>query len=166
MSGYDIAGLHEVLDNDGHPLCLMRAGDIIGQKLFHKSVGLIMRDNKGRALLSWRPEQGFGFSSYGLVPAGLGTEEYALELLREEWSRENLGKRRDVAPCKENNNSHIVIYEAPISHAAAENIAAEQEKYLLADDIELASLIRMEEIISPMFAAIFLKCIYRGQYEK
>lgn len=161
-SGYDIAGLHEVLDNAGRPLCLMRPGEIIRQNLFHKSVGLLLRDNRGRALLSWRPEQGFGFSSFGLVPAGLGTEEYALALLRNEWGRENLGRRRDAAPRKENNNSHTVIYEAPVLAAAAENIAAERDKYLLADDIELAALIRMGEIIEPKFASIFSEYIFGG----
>lgn len=165
MSGYDIAGLHEVLDNAGSPLCLMRAGDIIRQNLLHKSVGLLLRDNKGRSLLSWRPE-GFGFSSFGLVPAGLGIEEYALALLRNEWGRENLGRRREAAPRKETNNSRTVIYEAPVLAAAAENIAAEREKYLLADDIEVAALIRMGEIIAPMFASIFPECIFSGQDEK
>ena len=66
----------------------MRREDVLRQGLRHRAVGLLVRDARGRALLTHREGAGWGISSFELLPAGQSSESKALELFRKDWAHE------------------------------------------------------------------------------
>lgn len=74
--------LLEVVDKSNTPVCLLHAASVLRQGLPHRAVALLLRDKNSRALLTFWPELGWGFSAYARVPAGQAFEDCARDLLR------------------------------------------------------------------------------------
>ena len=82
------ASFLEVVDGRNAPLCIMAEKDVLRQRLRHRATALLIRDSTGRALLSFREGQGWGFSSFAMLRAGQSFEECARDMLQEDWGEQ------------------------------------------------------------------------------
>ena len=145
--------LLEVVDKSNTPVCLLHAASVLRQGLPHRAVSLLLRDKNSRALLTFWPELGWGFSAYARVPAGQAFEDCARDLLRADGLDPAcrvlpLGM---AAPCTESRNAFVAFFEArlPLSQALARGKDA--ERHLLADYDELRGMAaHFGELLTPL----------------
>ena len=133
------------------PLCIMRGEDILRQNLRHRAVGLLVRDRLGRALLTFRPGHGWGFSSFGRLPAGQSNEHKARELLEQDWNHEGRVLFLGIsAPGPENFNAFVALYESRIPTSEAAAAVRDPDRHLLVDYDELRGLgAHFGDLLSP-----------------
>lgn len=148
-----MAVLLEVVDKHNTPLCLMSERDVLGQKLKHRAVALLLRDKAGRALFTQRQGYGWDFSSYAVVYAGQAYEAVARTLLQQDWHQ---GGRRltllGVCPAHENGaRAFTAVYEVRMPVPLLSLLAADRSRHLLLDHDEIQGLERsMSEMFSPL----------------
>lgn len=156
------ASFLEVVDKRNTPLCIMAEKDVLRQRLHHRAVALLIRDSAGRALLTFRPERGWGFSSFALVRAGQAFETRALNLLREDW-REEGGRLSPLGlcpPCPESRQAFVALFEARLPAALAVQKALDPERNMLLDYDELKGLrAHFDDLLSP-----FMRVAVQGGY--
>lgn len=157
--------LYEALDERGRPLCLLPLAEIQRQRLFHRAVALLLMDRQDRMLLQAGSDSLHDFSFYGAVPAGLGSHEFAGQLAFANWKVEKVLPLCEYRPCPENRYSFCAIFKLPVSRALAEMFAGNREKFLLADSVEMASLIQYGLGVSP-FLKLFLERSGPGEKRK
>ena len=145
----------EVVDGNNIPLCVMAKEDVLRLHLPHRTVVLLVRDRTGRSLLTLS-EQGWSFSSYGHVPAGMACENCAQELLFQEWGQEGgrltcLGL---MAPSEENGQTFLHLYTACLPRSIITSRAAARDRHLLVDQDELQGLeAHFGDLLSPIIRA-------------
>lgn len=145
----------EVVDCHNIPLCIMPKEDVLRQHLPHRTVVLLVRDRFGRALLTLS-DKGWGFSSYGHVPAGMACESYAQELLDQEWGQEGgrLACLGFMPPSTENGQTFLHLYTACLPRSVINSRVAARDRHLLVDRDELQGLeAHFEELLSPIMRA-------------
>ena len=115
------ASFLEVVDGRNAPLCIMAEKDVLRQRLRHRATALLIRDSTGRALLSFREGQGWGFSSFAMVRAGQSFEECARDMLQEDWGEQG-GRLLSLGlcpPCRESRQAFVALFEARLPAALA-----------------------------------------------
>lgn len=141
----------EVVDERNVPLCIMPQKTVLRRFLRHRKAALLIRDARGRALLTMYPDRGWGFTTFCAVRAGFAVEEEAQELLynfRQSSSR--LFLLGINPPCPENGMAFISIFEAELPAAVLEEAARDMEQHLLVDYDELKGLnTHSRELLSP-----------------
>lgn len=160
MAIYDIKfankNLYDAVDEKGRPLCLLPLEEILRQKLNHRSVALLLIDKRNRMVLQAGNDDLYDFSFFGAVPAGISKCEFACQMAFERWKAENLLPLLEYRPCPENRYSFCAIFRLPVSNALAEMFASDRQKFLLADSVEIDSLIKFGFGLSP-FLKLFLE---------
>ena len=143
--------LQEVVDHNNIPLCIMRGEDILRQNLRHRAVGLLVRDRLGRALLTFRPGHGWGFSSFGRLPAGQSSEHKAQELFNSDWNHEGRILPLGVSPPGPDNfNAFVALYEGRMPASLAATAVRDPDQHMLVDYDELRGLgVHFGELLSP-----------------
>lgn len=143
--------LLEVVDNSNMPLCVMRGEDVLRQKLQHRAVGLLVRDRLGRALLTHRPNFGWGFSSFGRLPAGQSSECKAQELFKQDWNHDGRILPMGIsAPGPDNFNAFVALYEGRMPSSLAAAAVRDPDRHMLVDYDELRGLgTHFGELLSP-----------------
>ena len=123
------ASFLEVVDGRNAPLCIMAEKDVLRQRLRHRATALLIRDSTGRALLSFREGQGWGFSSFAMVRAGQSFEECARDMLQEDWGEQG-GRLLSLGlcpPCRESRQAFVALFEARLPAALAAHVSKELE---------------------------------------
>ena len=147
----------EVVDSNNAPLCIMAKEDVLRQCLPHRAVALLVRDRRGRALLTLG-EQGWGFSSYGQVAAGMSCESSAQDILFHEWSQEGgrLACLGLMPPSASTGLSFLHLYTASLTHSIIKARAMARDRHLLVDQDEMKGLgAHFGDLLSPvMYAAL------------
>lgn len=151
-----LKNLYEALDGEGRSLCLLPLEEIRRQKLFHKTAALLLEDRLGRLLLQADSDTVYDFSFFGPVPAFMGKGEFAAQVAFANWKVEKIFPLWEYPPCPENGQSFGIIFKLPASNALAEMFAQNRQKFLLADSVEIASLIKYGMGLSP-FLKLFLE---------
>ena len=128
---------------------------VIRQHLAHRAVALLVRDKSGRALLT-RSSQGWCFSSYGRVPAGMSCEDRAQEILLNDWGHE--GKQISalglMAPGSENPATFLSLFTARLPRTIIATRAADRDHHLQVDRDELKGLgTHFADLLSPLMRA-------------
>lgn len=144
----------EVVDCHNTPLCVMAKEDVLRQRLPHRTVVLLVRDRTGRALLTLS-DRGWGFSSYGHVPAGMACESFAQELLLD-WGQEGgrLASLGHMPPSEENDQTFLHLYTVCLPRSVINARAAVRDKHLLVDKDELLGLeAHFSDLLSPVMRA-------------
>lgn len=124
-----LPGLHEVVDSNDRPVCLLPEAVILRQGLCHRLVALVLRDTRGRVLLtpceSRAGGQEWGPSSLALPFAGEAREDCCRRLLTTDWSLEAARPwlKGVLAPCAESGTAFVALYEARIASALATALA-------------------------------------------
>ncbi len=142
----------EVVDRHNAPLCIMSREDVLRQRLRHRATALLIRDSTGRALLTFRPGLGWGFSSFGLVQAGQSFEDRARSLLRDDWDRASsrllpLGL---CPPHAESRQAFVTIFEARLPAVLAAEKIFDPDRHMLLDYDELKGLsAHFTDLLSP-----------------
>lgn len=142
----------EVVDGRNMPLCVMGNAEALRQGLFHRATAVLIRDNTGRALLSFWAGRGWGFSSFARLPAGESFENCARSLLRRDWEQEGsrilfLGL---CPPCPENDQAFAALFEARLPAPLATEKAQDPDRHMLLDYDELRGLgAHSGELLSP-----------------
>lgn len=145
----------EVVDSYNTPLCVMAKEDVLRQRLPHRTVALLVCDRTGRALLTLS-DQGWGFSSYGHVAAGMACESFAQELLLQDWGQEGarLASLGCLPPVEENDQTFLHLYTARLPRSVMNARAAVRDKHLLVDQDELQGLqTHFGDLLSPIMRA-------------
>lgn len=145
----------EVVDSNNAPLCIMAKQDVLRQGLPHRAVALLVRDRSGRALLTLG-EQGWGFSSYGQVAAGMSCERSAQNILFQEWSQEGgrLACLGLMPPSNSNSLTFLHLYTANLQRSIINARALMRDRHLLVDQDELKGLgAHFSDLLSPAMRA-------------
>lgn len=135
----------EVLDQSGRTLCVLPARDVLRQKLRHRSVAIILRDGRGRLLLTGSPATGWSFSAAAALPAWESGESHAEKLAGLAWPgcRGRFHLIGSCQPCPENGNALAMIFELHVTPVWLDHLAADREKHLLLDHDSLRGLLAM-----------------------
>lgn len=144
-----------MLDENRQPLCLLPQEEILRQKLFHLRIAILITDKRDKWLLSVNSNGIYDFSFCGIVPAHYGAGEYAAFITMERWKLNTLRPLLAYAPCPENMRAFTYIYKAVLSTSMAEMFAREREKYILADTVEIKSLMNYGSDFSPLLKLYF-----------
>lgn len=128
-SNATLPGLREVVDSNDRPVCLLPEAVILRQGLCHRLVALVLRDTRGRVLLTPRESraggQEWGPSSLALPFAGEAREDCCRRLLTTDWNLEAARPwlKGVLAPCAESGTAFVALYEARIAPALATALA-------------------------------------------
>ncbi len=147
--------LGEALDGNYRPLCILPFEDIIKQKLLHRSIALLLTDRRKKILLNIDPDGIYGFSFSGALQAGFCAREYAEKMALEHFGSGNLTLLGEIHPCIESGNSVSSIFSISASNALANAFALDRERWLLADPVEILSLMNFGCEFSPLFRLFF-----------
>ena len=139
------------MDKNNTPLCVMRNEDVLRQKLLHRAVALLVRDRQGRALLTHRQGLGWGFSSFGRLPAGQSSELMAQQLFSDDWRHDGRVLPLGVCPPgAENFNAFVALYEGRMPAALANAAVRDPDRHMLVDYDELRGIgVHFGELLSP-----------------
>lgn len=151
--------LYEACDKNNRPICLLPLDEIQRQKLYYRSIAILLTDRRKKTILEIKADETFDFSHFEALPAGYNPYEYAEKISLELWKSNNLVLIREIKPCSESENSFVKIFSVNISNAMAQMIAKDAQKYLLADDTEILSLMKFGCGFNPLF-----KLIYKNQH--
>lgn len=156
------ASFLEVVDGRNAPLCIMAEKDVLRQRLRHRATALLIRDSTGRALLSFREGQGWGFSSFAMVRAGQSFEDCARDMLQEDWGEQG-GRLLSLGlcpPCRESRQAFVALFEARLPAALAAQKALDPDRSMLLDYDELKGLgAHFGDLLSP-----FMRVAVQGGY--
>lgn len=143
----------EIVDGHDRPLCLMSVREALHQRLYHRAVALLLRDNSGRSLLKLRTGQGWDFSSYTLLAAGQANECAARSLLRQDWQQKDrrLTRLGTCPPETDISIAFTTVFAAYIPAALLTHLATDQNQYLLLDREELEGVEhQLGDVLSPL----------------
>lgn len=146
----------EVVDKNNLPLCVMRTQDVLRQGLRHRAVGLLVRDRRGRALLTHREGRGWGISSFELLPAGQSAESKARELFLKDWEHEGRMLPMGVSPAgAESSHAFVTLYEGRMPALLAEAAVRDRDRQMLVDYDELRGLgVHFGDLLSPFLRTV------------
>lgn len=146
----------EVVDKNNVPLCVMRTQDVLRQGLRHRAVGLLVRDPRGRALLTRREGLGWGISSFELLPAGQSSEIRAHEMFRRDWAHEGRILPMGISHAgAESRHAFVTLYEGRMPASLAEAAVRDRDRQMLVDYDELRGLgVHFGDLLSPFLRAV------------
>lgn len=145
------------------PLCVMKYEDVLRQQLLHRAVALLVRDRKGRALLTQRQNYGWGMSSFGRLRAGISSESKAQEMLLKDLRQSGPVLQLGIAqPGMESLNCFVYLFEARVSAAVADEAVRNADNHMLVDYDELRGLgTHFGELLSPFLRMLVQKGLVR-----
>lgn len=153
---HNTAEFLEVVDKNNVPLCVMRKEDVLRQGLRHRAVGLLVRDARGRALLTHREGLGWGISSFELLPPGASSESKARELFTKDWKHEGRMLPMGVSSAgAESRHAFVSLYEGRMPASLAEAAVRDRDRQMLVDYDELRGLgVHFGDLLSPFLRAV------------